>query len=114
MANKKTNIKPIKKAPVAAKGKPPKYVVDIGASMGGTSAIKNLLKNQPPSKIISYVLVMHISQTHKSHLAKILGQATNLRAAEARNLAPLREEYNRKSDGGVTIRIESPVSEAYL
>jgi two-component system CheB/CheR fusion protein len=61
-------------------------IVGIGASAGGLEALKTFLSHIPnDSTNISYVIVQHLSQTHKSVLRKILSNDTLLDVVDIKN-----------------------------
>ncbi|EWH02641.1 chemotaxis protein CheB [Halomonas sp. BC04] len=47
-------------------------VVGIGASAGGLSALKTFFANLPESTGLTFVVVIHLSPEHESHLAELL------------------------------------------
>ncbi len=47
-------------------------VVGIGASAGGVGALQRFFKNVPADTRIAYVVVMHLSPEHESHLQDVL------------------------------------------
>ncbi|MDB5334811.1 MAG: response regulator, partial [Planctomycetaceae bacterium] len=47
-------------------------LVGIGASAGGLSALKTLFSKIPEASGMAYVVVVHLSPEHKSHLAELL------------------------------------------
>ncbi len=47
-------------------------VVGIGASAGGLAALKTFFANIPPDSGVAFVVVVHLSPEHKSHLAAVL------------------------------------------
>jgi two-component system CheB/CheR fusion protein len=47
-------------------------VVGIGASAGGLSALKTLLNHVPAESGLAFVVVVHLSPDHESHLAELL------------------------------------------
>ncbi len=47
-------------------------VVGIGASAGGLSALKTFFNNVPADSGLAFVVVVHLSAEHKSHLADLL------------------------------------------
>jgi two-component system, chemotaxis family, CheB/CheR fusion protein len=51
---------------------PPPTVVGIGASAGGLAALKLLLAAVPSDSGIAWVVVVHLSPEHESHLAELL------------------------------------------
>ncbi|MBS0418613.1 MAG: response regulator [Proteobacteria bacterium] len=52
------------------------YIVGIGASAGGLSALQVLLSSMPPQPGFACVIVMHLSPDHESHLAEFLQPST--------------------------------------
>ncbi len=53
-------------------------IVAIGASAGGLEAITALLKALPANAGMAFVVIQHLSATHDSALADILGRATEM------------------------------------
>ncbi len=66
--------------PVRA-GTPPKPfpIVGIGASAGGVKAFTMLLEHLSPNLGMAYVLIMHLSPSHKSSLAEIMQSKTRMK-----------------------------------
>lgn len=54
-------------------------IVAIGASAGGLEAVSRLLHDLSPDLPFSYVVLQHVSPTHKSLLPEILARETNMR-----------------------------------
>jgi two-component system CheB/CheR fusion protein len=89
---KATTIRPVKtialpiKA-VASKNPLAKHfpVVGFGASAGGLEAFTEVLKNLDPSLGMAYVLIMHLSPTHKSSLAEILQTKTKMKVVTVKD-----------------------------
>lgn len=52
--------------------KPEPSVVGIGASAGGLAALKLFLDHIPPDSGLAFVVVVHLSPDHESHLAELL------------------------------------------
>ena len=50
----------------------PLRIVGIGASAGGLAALKRFFDGVPEDSGLAYVVVMHLSQKHESHLAELL------------------------------------------
>lgn len=73
---------PIGRAPPVHRAFP---VVGIGASAGGLEAFKQLLGALPLDTGMAFVLVSHLSPTHDSMLAEILGRSTELPVTEVRD-----------------------------
>ena len=53
-------------------------IVGIGASAGGLEATTQVLRNLGPELPFAYVVLQHVSPTHKSLLPEILGRETRL------------------------------------
>jgi two-component system CheB/CheR fusion protein len=52
--------------------KPEPTVIGIGASAGGLAALKTFLQHVPPDSGLAFVVVVHLSPDHESHLAELL------------------------------------------
>src|SRR5215472_16137944 len=52
--------------------KPEPTVVGIGASAGGLAALKTFLHHVPEDSGLAFVVVVHLSPDHESHLAELL------------------------------------------
>jgi two-component system CheB/CheR fusion protein len=59
-------------------------VVGVGASAGGLEAFTDLLRHLPRDTGMAFVLLQHLPAKQHSMLAQILGKATVLPVAEAR------------------------------
>jgi two-component system CheB/CheR fusion protein len=53
-------------------------VVGLGASAGGIKAFKEFFANVPPDSGMAYVVILHLSPDHESHLAEVLQVATEM------------------------------------
>ncbi|KJS01654.1 MAG: chemotaxis protein CheB [Desulfobulbaceae bacterium BRH_c16a] len=53
-------------------------IVGIGASAGGLEALELFLKNVPPSCGLAFVIVSHLSPTHKDMMAELLQRHTTM------------------------------------
>ncbi len=54
----------------------PIYYVGIGASAGGLEAIEAFFSNMPPKTGLAFVLVQHLSPSHKSMMIELLPKRT--------------------------------------
>ncbi|MEO8945273.1 MAG: chemotaxis protein CheB, partial [Gemmatimonadaceae bacterium] len=63
----------------------PVTVVGIGASAGGLSALSELFRHVPPKTRLAYVIVQHLSPTHESTLAELLGRSAVIPVHQAAN-----------------------------
>ncbi|MDP1555757.1 MAG: CheR family methyltransferase, partial [Hyphomonas sp.] len=57
---------------------PPIPVVGIGASAGGLQAFLHLLEAVPENAGMAFVLIQHLSPTHESMMAELLGASTHM------------------------------------
>jgi two-component system CheB/CheR fusion protein len=78
----KPRSRPRKEAPPPAPSPP--LVVGVGASAGGLEAFTDLLRHLPKDTGMAFVLLQHLPAKQHSMLAQILGKATVLPVAEAR------------------------------
>jgi two-component system CheB/CheR fusion protein len=53
-------------------------VVGLGASAGGIKAFKEFFSQVPPESGMAYVVILHLSPEHESHLAEVLQVATEM------------------------------------
>ncbi|WP_281613817.1 CheR family methyltransferase [Flammeovirga sp. SubArs3] len=60
----------------------PKYIVGIGASAGGLEAIKDFFINYHADNDLSFIVVQHLSQDHKSLMSELLEKVTHLKIVE--------------------------------
>ena len=65
----------------AATGKRP-YMVGIGSSAGGLEALTNLISALPTDLGASYVVIQHLSPTHRSMMVQLLGRETAMAVLE--------------------------------
>jgi two-component system CheB/CheR fusion protein len=59
-------------------------VVGIGASAGGVQAIRRFFEHVPASSGIAYVVILHLSPDHESHLAEVLQRVTRIPVSQVR------------------------------
>ncbi|MBK6263501.1 PAS domain-containing protein [Marivirga sp. S37H4] len=60
------------------------YIIAIGASSGGMEAIHSLFDNTPLDGV-SYIIIQHLSPTHKSFMAELLEKHSKLKICEVEN-----------------------------
>jgi chemotaxis response regulator CheB len=60
------------------------FFVGIGSSAGGLEALTALLPNLPTGLGLRYVVVQHMSPTHRSMMAELLGRITQMTFATSR------------------------------
>lgn len=58
-------------------------IVGVGASAGGLEALTAFIDGLDPKRDLAYIVVQHLSPTHKSALSELLGAKTKLRVEEA-------------------------------
>ena len=58
------------------------YIVGIGSSAGGLEALSALIAALPNNLGLSYVVIQHLSPTHKSMLVQLLGRETSMAVCE--------------------------------
>ena len=56
----------------------PPYIVGVGASAGGLQALEALFRSIPPDTDLSFVVVQHLSVTHKSVMDQLLERVTRM------------------------------------
>src|SRR5262245_54248205 len=68
------------------------YVVGIGASAGGLSALKSFFATVPSSPGVSFVVVLHLAPHQESHLATLLQPYSRLRVVQVRETVHLQPD----------------------
>jgi two-component system CheB/CheR fusion protein len=68
-------------------------VVGLGASAGGVEAISRFFRGVPTDSGLAFVVVLHLSPEHESHLAEVLQLSTALPVEQVRSRVPV--EPNR-------------------
>jgi two-component system CheB/CheR fusion protein len=66
-------------------------VVGIGASAGGVKALQEFFGGVPANSDMAYVVVLHLSPEHESHLAEVIGRSTPIpvvQVVETVDIAP--------------------------
>jgi two-component system CheB/CheR fusion protein len=63
--------------------RPPSYVVGVGASAGGVEAFSQLLKALPADTGMAFVLLSHLSPTHRSELSRLFSPLTRMPVCDA-------------------------------
>src|SRR5947208_3140003 len=54
------------------------FVVGLGASAGGVQALQQFFENVGPDSGMAYVVILHLSPDHDSHLSKVLQMAASI------------------------------------
>ena len=81
-------------------------VVGIGASAGGLEAFERFLRHLPASSGLAFVLVQHLDPEHESILAEILGRATDVPVAFAKDGQELEPDRVLIMPRGATLLVE--------
>lgn len=76
-------------SPGKTNGKPGPTVVGIGASAGGLAALKTFLAHVPEKSGLAFVVVVHLSPEHESHLAELLQPHTTMSVEQVTKSLPL-------------------------
>jgi len=63
----------------------PTYYVGIGASAGGLEAIEEFFKHAPTDSGMGFIVVQHLSPTHKSLMVELLSRNTDMPVLRAEN-----------------------------
>ena len=64
-------------------------VVGIGASAGGLAALKTFFSHVPEASGLAFVVVVHLSPEHKSHLAELLQPQVRMPVRQVTETMPL-------------------------
>jgi PAS domain S-box-containing protein len=68
-------------------------VVGIGASAGGLNALRNFFKHVEEDTGLAFVVVVHLSPDHESHLADLLQPHVNMPVQQVTETVPLRPNH---------------------
>jgi two-component system CheB/CheR fusion protein len=68
-------------------------IVGIGASAGGLEAFTQLLGALPPDSGMAFVMVSHLSRTHKSMLTELLAKSTRMPASQVTGTTPVAADH---------------------
>src|ERR1700756_2515639 len=81
------NGDPAERAPAPLQGESvtPRLLVGLGASAGGLDAFKAFFANMPPQGGMAFVLVQHLDPHHKSLLAELLSNHTEMPVVQAKD-----------------------------
>jgi two-component system CheB/CheR fusion protein len=69
------------------------YAVGIGASAGGLDALRTLFGCLPPAPGMSFVVVVHLSPEHESHLVELLQPCTPMPVRQVTETCPLQPNH---------------------
>jgi two-component system CheB/CheR fusion protein len=81
-------------------------IVGIGASAGGVEALEQFFRAVPADHGMAFVVVTHLSPSHESMLAEILGRAARMRVFNATDgeVVQPQQVYVLPSSATLTIR----------
>src|ERR1041385_8754062 len=68
-------------------------VIGIGASAGGLAALKIFLDHVPANSGLSFVVVVHLSPHHESHLAELLQPHVRFPVEQVNETTPLHPNH---------------------
>jgi len=72
----------------------PKFpVIGIGASAGGLQALLRFFENLPADSGMAFVVVMHLSPDHESHIDDILRRVTTMPTVQVSETLPIRADH---------------------
>jgi two-component system CheB/CheR fusion protein len=80
-------------APGYTPSKLPFFVVGIGASAGGLTAITRLIEALPSDNGMAFVIVVHLSPKHESELASILQRKTRMPVLQVTETVPIEANH---------------------
>lgn len=76
----------------AQSDRPDIRIVGIGASAGGLRALREFFENVGEDSGLAYVVVVHLSPEHESHLAGLLQPHTNMDVLQVTETVPLKRD----------------------
>lgn len=68
-------------------------VAGIGASAGGLQALQAFFEAMPEDIGVAFVVIVHLSPEHRSHLGEILAACTTMPIQQVRNSLPLEGDH---------------------
>src|SRR5688500_13662055 len=68
-------------------------VVGVGASAGGIHACKEFFENAPEASGMAFVVILHLSPDHESHLAEVLQQSTRMPVSQVRESVTIEPDH---------------------
>ncbi len=94
-AKGKTDIKSKRKSKKGkTKGKSKNFtVVGIGASAGGLKALQSFFTSLPKETGMAFVVIVHLSPKHKSHMAELLQKSTDMPFIQVSNSVQLEPDH---------------------
>ena len=79
----------VPEAPVQDAGSGTPFVVGLGASAGGIHALKHFFANVEPVNGTAYVVILHLSPDHDSHLAEVLHTTARMPVTQVTASTPI-------------------------
>lgn len=81
-------------------------VVGLGGSAGAISAFREFFRNVPERSGMAYVVILHLSPEHESHLAEVLQQSTRMPVEQVTVAVPVEPDrvYVIPPDKSLTLR----------
>ena len=73
--------------------RPPRWVVGIGASAGGLSALRQFFGQLPPDTGMAYVVILHLSPAHESRMGELLQPRTTMPVREVSERVELQPDH---------------------
>jgi two-component system CheB/CheR fusion protein len=71
----------------------PFFVVGIGASAGGIGALQRFFEAMPADTGMAFVIVLHLSPKHESHLDHILQTCTKMPVLQVTETVPIKPSH---------------------
>jgi two-component system CheB/CheR fusion protein len=68
-------------------------VVGIGASAGGVQALNTFFQHMPSGSGMAFVVILHLSPTHESHVDEILQNVTSMPVLQVNEPTPIRPDH---------------------
>jgi two-component system CheB/CheR fusion protein len=68
-------------------------VVGLGASAGGIKAFKDFFAHVPPRSGMAYVVILHLSPEHESHLAEVLQSSTEMPVTQVQDAVRIEPDH---------------------
>ena len=79
--------------PKASQKSTPRLVVGVGASAGGLSEFKTLVKSLSEKSGMAFILVQHLEPSHKSMLPELLERETEIPVSAASDGLKLESDH---------------------
>ena len=69
------------------------FVAGLGASAGGIQALKEFFARVEPGQDAAYVVILHLSPDHDSHLAEVLQSAAPMPVTQVTASTPIAADH---------------------